>query len=207
MSENKHTLDQSKILTAEQEAELVKPIDEHVGEIQKQIDALRAEGEEKIVTLKNQIQLSKENKALNKEERANLIAAAEAEIVKAKEVEATNKKEVDRLINEVEAYLKDHYEADYESKVDDSCEARKALANVRYSEKCAAIEQEHKDNLAKLNSSDPNYKQEVKDENYVFKNKKFDAKMRYDKELQEVKDAKHEYLREYILDHVSQEHT
>ncbi len=192
MSENKHTLDQSKILTAEQEAELVKPIDEHVGEIQKQIDALRAEGEEKIVTLKNQIQLAKENKALNKEERANLIAAAEAEIVKAKEVEATNKKEVDRLINEVEAYLKDHYEADYESKVDDSCEARKALANVRYSEKCAAIEQEHKDNLAKLNSSDPNYKQEVKDENYVFKNKKFDAKMRYDKELQEVKDAKHD---------------
>jgi methyl-galactoside transport system permease protein len=88
MSENKHTVDQSKILTAEQEAELVKPIDEHIAEIQKKIDALRADGEEKIVTLKNQVQLAKENKALNKQERANIISEAEAEIAKAKEVEA-----------------------------------------------------------------------------------------------------------------------
>ena len=32
----------SKILTAEQERELLKPIDEYVGKIQKEIDELRA---------------------------------------------------------------------------------------------------------------------------------------------------------------------
>lgn len=192
MSENKNTVDQSKILTAEQEAELVKPIDEHIAEIQKKIDALRADGEEKIVTLKNQVQLTKENKALNKQERANIISEAEAEIAKAKEVESKNKVEVNALIDEAEGYLKEHYEADYQSKILASCEARKVLANANFDEKRNAIDEEHKNNLAKLNSADPNYKQEVKDENYVFKNKKFDAKMRYDKELQEIKDAKHD---------------
>jgi methyl-galactoside transport system permease protein len=190
--ENKGTVDQSKILTAEQEAELVRPIDEHVAEIQTKIDALRAEGEEKIVTLKNQVQLAKENKALNKDERANIISEAEAEIAKAKEVESKNKKEVDALIAEVEDYLKQNYDSVYESKVKESCEARRAVADTNFNAKRIAVDQEHKDNLAKLNSGDENYKQEVKDENYVYKNKKFDAKMRYEKELQEIKDTKHE---------------
>lgn len=200
MSQNNKTVDQSKILTSEQEEELLKPIDEYIGGIQKKIDALRADGEEKIVTLKNQIQLAKENKSLNKGERENIVAEAEAEIAKAKEVEAQNQAEVDSLIAQAEQYLNEHYEADYESKVEESCAAQKETAGENYEVKVATITKEHEDNLAKLNSSDANYKQEVKDENYVFKNKKFDAKMVYDKELQAIKDRKHEaFIHKYHL--------
>ena len=40
--------DKSMILSAEAEAALLKPIDEYVGKIQKQIDALRVDGSDKV---------------------------------------------------------------------------------------------------------------------------------------------------------------
>ena len=54
------------IISAEEEAKLLKPIDEYVGKIQKQIDALRVEGSDKVNSLKNQIAIAKENKNLTK---------------------------------------------------------------------------------------------------------------------------------------------
>ena len=54
--------DKSMILSAEAEAALLKPIDEYVGKIQKQIDALRVEGSDKVNSLKNQIAIAKEKK-------------------------------------------------------------------------------------------------------------------------------------------------
>ena len=200
MSLNKQTVNQSKVLTEDQETELLAPIDEHIGEIQKKIDALRADGEEKIVTLKNQIMLAKENKALTSGERQNIISEAEAALVEAKKVDVANKPQVDALIAEVEKYLKEHYGPDYDDKVKASCGAEREIASANYSKKVADLAKEHEDNLAKLNNGDPNYKQEVKDENYVYKNKKFDAKMGYDKELQSIKDRKHEaFTHEYHL--------
>ncbi len=55
------------IISAEEEAKLLKPIDEYVGKIQAQIDALRVEGSDKVNSLKNQIAIAKENKNLTKE--------------------------------------------------------------------------------------------------------------------------------------------
>ena len=48
------------IISAEEEAKLLKPIDEYVGKIQAQIDALRVEGSDKVNSLKNQIAIAKE---------------------------------------------------------------------------------------------------------------------------------------------------
>ena len=56
------------ILSAEEEAKLLQPIDEYVGKIQEQIDELRIEGTDKVNTLKNQIAIAKEDKNLCKEE-------------------------------------------------------------------------------------------------------------------------------------------
>ena len=56
--------DNSKILSAEDEAKLLKPIDEYVGKIQSQIDALRVDGTDKVQSLKNHIALTKEDKNL-----------------------------------------------------------------------------------------------------------------------------------------------
>ena len=60
--------EKSIIISAEEEAILLKPIDEYVGKIQEQIDALRVEGSDKVNSLKNQIAIAKENKNLTKEE-------------------------------------------------------------------------------------------------------------------------------------------
>ena len=45
----------SVIISAEEEAKLLKPIDEYVEKIQKKIDALRVDGSDKVNDLKNQI--------------------------------------------------------------------------------------------------------------------------------------------------------
>ena len=44
--------EKSIIISAEEEAILLKPIDEYVGKIQEQIDALRVEGSDKVNSLK-----------------------------------------------------------------------------------------------------------------------------------------------------------
>ena len=71
--------DKSMILSAEAEAALLKPIDEYVGKIQKQIDALRVDGSDKVRSLKNHIAIAKEDKNLTKEERAKIIAKDKAD--------------------------------------------------------------------------------------------------------------------------------
>ena len=44
-----------KYLSAEEEAKLLKPIDEYIGKIQKKIDALRVDGSDKVQALKTHI--------------------------------------------------------------------------------------------------------------------------------------------------------
>ena len=48
----------STILTAEREAELRKPIDEYVGNIQAQINDLRRDGTDKAVSIQNSLDTS-----------------------------------------------------------------------------------------------------------------------------------------------------
>ena len=55
-----------RYLSAEEEAKLLKPIDEYVGKIQAQIDALRVDGSDKVQALKTHISLTKEDKKNNK---------------------------------------------------------------------------------------------------------------------------------------------
>ncbi len=57
----------------------LKPIDEYVGKIQEQIDALRVEGSDKVNSLKNQIAIAKENKNLTKEEQNKIIGECKEE--------------------------------------------------------------------------------------------------------------------------------
>ena len=49
----------SVIISAEEEAKLLKPIDEYVEKVQKKIDALRVDGSDKVNDLKNQIAIAK----------------------------------------------------------------------------------------------------------------------------------------------------
>ena len=65
--------DQTLILSVDEEAKLLQPIDEYVGKIQEQIDALRVEGADRVNSLKNQIAITKEDKNLYKEEQTKII--------------------------------------------------------------------------------------------------------------------------------------
>ena len=179
--------DKSKILSADAEAALLKPIDEYVGKIQSQIDALRVDGSDKVQSYKNQIAIAKEDKNLSKDERAKAVAAAKSGLEKAKSVEAANKDKVSKLIAEAEKYLSENYNSKYYDKVVASCEAEKAAENEAYEKVRATIKTEHEQTLAKLSAAD-----EIKDEKYVYKKRLFDAQMSHESRLQEIKDRKHD---------------
>ena len=176
----------NETLTAEQEMQLRQPIDDYVGEIQKKIDSLRADGTNRVVALQNSIYATKRDRSLTKEERENRIAANRAEMEKAKAVEAKNKDEIAKLISDAETYLKAHFDKDYYLPLKENCEREKALAKERYDIKIAELNKEHENTLSKLTDH-----QEIKDEKYVHKNRLFDAKMDLDKELQRIKDRRH----------------
>ena len=176
----------NETLTAEQEMQLRKPIEDYVGEIQKKIDSLRADGTNRVVALQNSIDASKRDRSLTKEERADRIAASSAQMEKAKAVEAQNKDEIAKLISDAEGFLKAHFEKDYYQPLKASCEQEKALAKEKYDTRVAELNKEHEKTLSKLTDH-----QEIKDEKYVHKNRLFDAKMDLDKELQRIKDRRH----------------
>ena len=185
----------SKVLTAEQELQLRQPIEDYVGKIQAQIDSLRVEGTDKVISLQNSIDGLKRDRTLTKGEKEDRIAQLRAGLEKAKEVEVRNKDEIAKLIADAEGYLKAHFDKEYYQPVKESCEQEKELVKERYRQKIAELEKEHQQNLSKLSDH-----QEIKDEKYVYKNHLFDAKIQMQKGLQEVKDRRHAaYAYEYHL--------
>ena len=176
----------SNILTAEQEMKLRQPIEDYVGKIQKKIDELRVDGTDKIVEIQNVMDSIKRDRTLTKGEKEDRLAKCKTELDKAKAVEAKNKDEVSKLIADAENYLKEHFDKDYYQAVKASCAAEKAAAKARHHQKVAELEKEHKAAVAKLSDH-----QEIKDENYVYKNRLFDAKMTMEKEFQAAKDRRH----------------
>lgn len=175
-----------KILTADQELSLRKPIEDYVGNIQKKIDSLRVDGTDKAVSLLNGIEGLKRDRSLTKEEREAQTAKMRSELQKAKAVEEKNKGEISKLIADAESYLKAHFDKEYYLPVQESCAQEKILAKERYKENVAKLEKEHQAAAAKLTDH-----QEQKDEKYVYKNRLFDAKVKYEQELQEIKDRRH----------------
>ncbi len=176
----------NKILTAEQEMKLRKPIDEHVGAIQKEIDSLRAEGTNRVLSIQNEIDSVKRDRNYTKAEKDTAIAKYQTELEKAKAVEAKNKAEVEKLIAEAEAYLKENFDKAYFQPVKESCGQEVAQAKENYRREVDNLEKQHKEALAKLSDHT-----EIKDEKYVHKNRLFAAKMELEKELQQIKDRKH----------------
>ena len=185
----------SVIISAEEEAKLLKPIDEYVEKIQKKIDMLRVDGSDKVNDLKNQIAIAKENKNLSKVQRDKIIANSKKELESAKRVEAANKEEIKKLIAEAEDYLAKHYKKDYYDVVNNSCKAAKAEENNRYEKIKADLKSEHQKKIASLKDAE-----EIKAEKYVFKNKLFDAQMAHESKIQEIKDRRHDaYMHKYHL--------
>ena len=175
----------TKILTAEQEQQLRQPIDEYVGGIQANIDALRKDGTDQVVEIQSSMDSLKRDRIYTQQEKEAKLAQYKAELEKAKAVESQNKGEVDKLIAEAESYLNSHF-GEYYQAVVESGKAEKVQAQEKYQAAVAQLNKEHQETMAKLSDQ-----QEIKDEKYVYKNRLFDAKMDLNKDLQEIKDRQH----------------
>ena len=178
--------DNAKILTAEQEAKLLQPIDEYVGAIQAKINALRADGTDKVIEIQNTIDGLKRDRIYTQQEKETRIAELRKSLEQAKAVEAKHKDEIGRLIADAENYLKAHYNTDYYQAVAASCREEKVLAEQNYRTSVEQLTKEHQETVSKLSDQ-----HEIKDEKYVHKNRLFDAKMKRAKDLQEIKDRQH----------------
>lgn len=184
-----------RCLSIEDEAKLLAPIDEYIGKIQEQIDALRVDGSDRVQALKTHIALTKEDKNYTKQEQQEIIREDKEQLKKAKEIENKNKDKVSGLIADAEAYLGAHYKNDYYKKVAESCAAAKRAENAEYEGIRERLKAEHTKALSELTE-----RQEIKDEKYVYKNRLYDAQMVHESKLQEIKDRKHEaYVHEYHL--------
>lgn len=174
------------ILTAEQELQLRKPIDDYVGNIQSQINELRVDGTDKVVSIQSNLDNLKRDRIYTAQEKAARQSKLNDDLKKAKAVEAKNKPQVDKLIADAENYLKAHYDSEYYQRVVESCKQEKVVAQQKYQAAVEQLNKEHQATLAKLSDQ-----HEIKDEKYVHKNRLFDAKMQRDKNLQEIKDRQH----------------
>ena len=177
----------SKILTVEEENKLLKPIDDYVSGIQAKIDALRVDGTDKVISLQSLIESIERDKTLSADERNKEIASLQTELKKAEEVENANKEQIAKYISEAEAYIDAHFDKEYYTPVVLSCEEAKKQAKADYQTRLSHLAAEHKNNLSGLSDH-----QEIKDENYVYKNRLFDAKLEYEKHIQDIKDRKME---------------
>ena len=176
----------SKILTADQEMQLRQPIEAYVGAIQEKIDSLRVDGIDKVLSCQNQIDGITRDRNLTKEERDAKIAEVQDVLNKAKEIKEKNKDEISKLIADAEVYLKAHFDQEYYQPVKASCEQEKACAKEQYRKMLEELQKEHQEIVSKITDH-----KELKDEKYVYKNRLFDAKMKLDKDLQQIKDRRH----------------
>lgn len=184
-----------RCLSIEDEAKLLAPIDEYIGKIQEQIDALRVDGSDRVQALKTHIALTKEDKNYTKQEQQEIIRKDKEQLEKAKEIEKKNKDKVSGLIADAESYLGAHYKNDYYKKVVESCAAATKAENAEYEGIRERLKAEHTKALSELTE-----RQEIKDEKYVYKNRLYDAQMVHESKLQEIKDRKHEaFVHEYHL--------
>lgn len=180
--ENKNVM-----LTADEEKALIQPIDDYIGKIQEKINALRADGTDQIIALNNHIAVVRENANYTKEEKAAIISEDRKKLAAAKAVEQKNNPEVRKLINEAVQYLDGHYEKDYYSRIAESCKKQAAIEAEVYKVEIDSLKTQHQAELSKLSGS-----ADIKEEKYVFKNKLFDAKLKYEATLQQIKDRQHD---------------
>lgn len=185
----------TNILSHDEELALRKPIEDYVGKIQAEIDELREEGTNKVLEYSEEIEVLKRDKIYTKSEKEASISELNGKLQKAKEIEAKNKQPINDKIAVAEKYLKDHYQTDYYNKVVESNKYEVQKAKADYDKKLKELEKEHKDILSGLSD-----KEEIKEENFIYKNRLFDAKLEYTKNMQEAKDRKHDaFTFEYHL--------
>ncbi len=183
------------MLTEEEEQSFLSPIDEHVGQIQRKIDELRAGGTSRVTALISHMASVKSNACYSEKEKAQLVAEDRRELEKARTVEAENRGQVRSLIREAVQYLNSHYDRDYLSRVTSSCRAQERIENQCHAVETAALKRQHRSALA--GATDPAMRRE---ENYLHRNRMYDAELAHRAELQAIRNRRREaFMHRYHL--------
>ena len=180
-------MEKKAILTAEEEQNLLRPINEYVSGIQEKINELRKDGTDQVIALNNHIAVIRENANLTRAEKATIISENKKTLAKAKKIEQQKKPEVDQLIGQAVRYLDEHYDKEYYSRIAASCEAEVSEEKIRYAKELEELKAQHQKDFQKAANA-----AELKEEKYVFRNRLFDAKLKHESTLQEIRDRQHE---------------
>lgn len=183
------------MLTEEEEQKLLAPIDEHVGEIQRKIDELRADGTDRVTALTNHIASVRDNAYYSESEKAQIIAGDKKALEKAKAKEAENRGKVRALVSEAVQYLNGHYDKDYLDRVKSSCAAQARIERQCHAVEVSGLKKQHRAALASV--TDRTMK---KEENYLHNNRMYDAELAHKAEMQAIRNRRHEaFMHRYHL--------
>ena len=174
------------LLTDEEEQKLLAPISGHVQEIQQKIDALRADGTDRVTALTNHIASIRGNAYYTAAEKARLIAADNAELEKAKAVEKKNSAQVKSLVREAVRYMDEHYDRDYLDKVKTSCAAQEKIEKQCHAVEISGLKRQHAAALAAAGT-----REEKKEENYLHNNRIYDADLAHKAEMDAIRGRRH----------------
>jgi len=179
------------LLTDDEEQKLLAPIVEHVGEIQKKIDELRKDGTTRVTAIMNKMAVVRDNAFYTNKEKEELLARYTADLEKAKATETENRDQVKALVDEAVRYLDEHYDRDYLDKVKQSCAAQEDIESKCYAVEVSGLRRQHRRNLAAISGPD-----ETKSENYLHKNRLYDAELFHQAEIQAIRTRRHEAVME-----------
>ncbi len=156
------------------------------------LDDLRKDGVNKILSLRQDIAAAKKNKMLEKAQCAEIIASCNKQIAEAKTVAARNKDADKQITKEAVAYANKISDA-YIKQVNEEQSALQVKHTEDYKKQLADIKAATAARIAKLSDAE-----EIKVAKFESKSELFDAKSKYQTEIDRCKDIKNQAF----VDHV-----
>jgi len=183
----------------------VKSLDEDqkLAEYSEKLEALRADGVNKVFSLRQEIYALKKNKMVDPATKANIIADHKAQIAVAREVGKRNRPEEKQLAKEAVAYA-NVLSALYEQKVrtEESAKAeaykKEYLASVEKIRADAAVKEK-----AILSGPPRARKEELAAHRYEVQSALFDAKSKYKSSIGKCRDAEHQAFVDHIQKNIN----
>jgi len=166
--------------------------DVKIKEYQEKLDALRENGVNKIVDLKQAIAAAKKNPMIEYDEKPKLIAEYNKEIEKAKTVAAENAQKDAELTKEALAYA-NSVAKDYITKVDAEQNSNIAKAKEEYASSVSKIKSDGANRIASAKSP-----ADKKTAEYELKSALFDAKNQFEVKVGRFKDIKSQAFTDHI---------
>ena len=176
--------------------------DRKIQEYTQKLRALRKDGETKVTDTKIDITALRKNQLIDEDEKARVLAQKKKELEEAKAVAARNKAEVNRIAKEAVKYV-NTVSRDIEAAVNEKENKRMAGAKAYYAREVAEIKEageKRKSELShRLAAGDPKIlKSELSVAAYETKSALFDAKSRFQNEINKSKAAKNQAYVDHI---------